>query len=598
MGVVRARLTLCPVSHLSTPLELAYLLAKSRPGMIITTTGPSGIGMIREAMSILDKEDEIQTLVQGKDSTLLDTDGRRLLAQWLDEIKRHLPPPVATSIGRILTVDVDGEADYYGTGTNASGVPVGLDLFDWTRLLSASATDVATLLPASTMYPKEQEQRVAVVIWSSGTTGLRKGVLHTHKTLITACIMAWARKYEAGPWRNGGERWVAVAPFCHIFGFAAVMLPALAQGATLILPPAGRFNLKTYLRLLSDHRATWAAIAPPGIIALRDTNLLKRDSPEYLDDLDLSALKGFVAGGAPVAPEVIITIWKRMGKYVQMGFGTSETLGLHQARGITLIEGLRAEELGSSGQLISNYEVEIRPDEEQQALPTSVRETNYQRFLNELDTQRKMGRFVPRDPCMPGEVLIKGSGVMRGYYSGRGSDEGDGITVDSKLQPFTKDGWYRTGDTGVHDKHGNLWILGRSKETFKVKGFQVAPSELDSLFATHPAVADVAASSFHEAEQGTDVVILYVQPVDETFLPPVEGAGSSRQQEDLLHRQRALVQELSQWTRSRSAYYKWPRYYVLVPTIPKNAAGKTLRKELHSMDHLRVRAPKSVSAKL
>lgn len=97
-----------------------------------------------------------------------------------------------------------------------------------------------------------------------------------------------------------------------------------------------------------------------------------------------------------------------------------------------------------------------------------------------------------------------------------------------------------------------------------VKGFQVAPPELDALFSKHPALADVAAGSHHEKEEGTDVVILYVQPKDASIVAGKESA----------QKQAALLKELDAWVKPLVSYYKIPRYYVFTAAIPKSPSGK------------------------
>lgn len=120
-----------------------------------------------------------------------------------------------------------------------------------------------------------------------------------------------------------------------------------------------------------------------------------------------------------------------------------------------------------------------------------------------------------------------------------------------------------------------------------MKGFQVAPVELDSLFSTHPAVADAAAGHVFEDAEGSDFPVLYIAPKDPKVLQ-----GSSQEQQES---QTALVHELSEWVRGRLAYYKWPRYFVFTPTIPRSPAGKILRKDLHRVQGQRHRAPQSKS---
>lgn len=320
--------------------------------------------------------------------------------------------------------------------------------------------------------------------------------------------------------------------------------------------------------MLSTHRATWANIAPPVVVALRNTPLLDPKSPDFMSHLDLSQLKGFMAGGAPVAPEAIAIVYRRLGKYIQMGYGTSETVGTHQGQALS-IDGKNpsaCKELGSTGVTMTNCQVRIEPDA---SLTEADRSAMHREYVKEAQAKLRRGEYAPSECCIPGEIWTRTPAMMMGYYTGIGSDEGDSV-IDETNKPITEDGWYRSGDEGVLDSAGNLWIIGRTKETFKgtcgkcplsfcamriplmpflhsdrpaVKGFQVAPVELDSLFVTHPAVADAAAGHTFEEAEGSDFPILFIQPKDDSLL---QGAAQHE-------KQAALARELSEWVKSKVA---------------------------------------------
>ncbi|CAO1630360.1 unnamed protein product [Sympodiomycopsis kandeliae] len=564
LGSLRAQCTTTPISSLLSPTEIAYILAKARPRVIVTTKGPQGKGKILEALDILAKG-EVVNEISGTPN--------EFITDYVQELQQHLSQRSSPEQSRIRTVDM--AADYYGTGYTVNGQLVAADPEDWSHLLVATKDDVDRL-PSTRMVEQEQKTRAAFLLWSSGTTGLPKGVLLSHRSVISGCITCWMKPHEAGPWRKGGERWIALAPWCHVFGLAAFLLAGLAQGATIVMPRAGRFDLKTFLTMLSVHRATWANVAPTVVVNLRNTPLLDPKSPEYLENLDLSDLKGFMAGGAPVAPDAIVAVYHRLGKYVQMGYGSSETVGTHQGRHLSLdLQNFAGcKELGSTGACLANCDVRIEPSQD---LSASERLKLHEEYQIEAAAKRRRGEYAPTECCVPGEVLLKTPANMLGYYSGVGSDEG-ASAIDQSNKPFTADGWYRSGDEGVLDADGNLWIIGRTKETFKVKGFQVAPVELDSLFATHPSVGDAAAGHVHEAAEGSDFPIMYLSPKDADILKSRDKAM-------------AAVAELSAWVRSRAAYYKWPRYFVFTDVIPRSPAGKILRKDLDKIEGERLRAP-------
>jgi acyl-CoA synthetase (AMP-forming)/AMP-acid ligase II len=297
-----------------------------------------------------------------------------------------------------------------------------------------------------------------------------------------------------------------------------LLLPTFAMGATMVLPASPKFDLASYLRLVTKYRATKLHIAPPVAIALRNTPLLDRTTTEG-KEIDLSSVKVMLSGGAPTPTEVVKTIYNRTGIPLQLGYGATETGSVSQCEAHDFMNPLSLKELGSAGFAMSNNEVCIRPMEE------TTEEQTKTRFLEAVEQGKlkiKAGEYAAEEPSLPGEVCIRGPHIMLGYYSGLASDEGIGAK-DEKLSStaFTSDGYYRTGDEGVFDKQGRLWLIGRTKELIKVKGFQVPPVELDNLFAKHPETLDAAAAGIVEGDGGEQVV-MYVVPKDQNVLTNLE----------------------------------------------------------------------------
>ena len=236
LGITGAK---CSASLLSTALqvpELAYVLARLRPQVIITTKGRSqGEGRIRLAIqSLVDRSVEIDTGLVPKEE--VQRWARQMAADWdLSErcatVQTGDLPPFRSQ--RIWLVDLAKGADYYGTGLNASGIPAAtLDKRDWINLLrpppghphaNSSEPDSLQRLPFAVqeMNKEELQRRVAIILWSSGTTGKSKGVLISHQAIISEAIgLALTRSYvptSKGKW-GGGERWVALAPWFHVYG--------------------------------------------------------------------------------------------------------------------------------------------------------------------------------------------------------------------------------------------------------------------------------------------------------------------------------------------------------------------------------------------
>lgn len=260
-------------------------------------------------------------------------------------------------------------------------------------------------------------------------------------------------------------------------------------------------------------------IAPPVAVTLRTSPLLDPKSSES-NGIDLSTVRTLLSGGAPTSTEVIKAIYSRTGKVLQIGYGTTETGSNMHSVALELQEGIpdSLEELGSVGTPLGNLQVVIRSLPETSSEQTIAR---YNEVIEEGKLKRKAGECAPIDPGMPGEILFKGPHIMLGYYSGLGSDDDSagGGARDAQLTngALTLDGYYRTGDEGVLDYRGRLWITGRIKELIKVKGFQVPPSELDSLFAKHPEVAEAAAAGITEGDAGEQIV-MYIIPRDASLI--------------------------------------------------------------------------------
>ncbi|UTT95313.1 hypothetical protein NDA17_000886 [Ustilago hordei] len=579
LGTVAANLTVCPISTYLSPRELAYILAKARPQVLFTSVGAEGEVPLRKALQLLlDSPSSNNGQVKGAEFQAW---ARELARDWDESKAARLEKSnqVPYRCRRIWTVDVSSGMDYYGTSFNRNGVASAHDPRDWTHLLlpppgskaegSIASLDRPAFNPAP-MTPEEQQRRVAFVLWSSGTTGQSKGVLISHKALISNTMGVWdTNPHFSGTSRGangGGERWITLAPWYHVYGLATVLLPTVAFGTTLIIPSTPKFDLGYYLSLVTRYRATFSHIAPAVAVALRSCPHLDPASP-LSNGIDLSSIAAFLTGGAPVPVEVVRKVFERTGKYIQLGYGTTETCSTSQTSGLAMdadTQGAR-DELGSVGRPAPNTQIQIRP------LPGTSKQQVDQRVeeIRAVSRQaRARGERVPSDPGIVGEVLIRAPAVMSGYFSGLSSETHSALDEELTGGAFTEDGWYRSGDEGCLDSKGRLWITGRTKELIKVKGFQVPPAELDDLFATHPELVDAAATGFVEDKStGEEQVLLLVVPKDKTILT----------QEQKMHE---LASRLHTWVGDKTAYYKWPSTYLFSESAPRNPTGKLLRKDI------------------
>jgi long-subunit acyl-CoA synthetase (AMP-forming) len=188
-------------------------------------------------------------------------------------------------------------------------------------------------------------------------------------------------------------------------------------------------------------------------VILRHTPLLT-SSEMQKHALDLSTVKGMMSGGASVPAEVIEGVYHRTGIMIQMSMGTTETISTSGVRSTTLEHSLSEGNLGSSGLVFDGAQIRI-------AGGASKEEVD--RWQKECEAKRAAGERVPLGPGAPGEILIGGDTVMLGYYSGKGAEEGGALDAEATKGAFTLDGLYRTGDEGMLDAKGNLWITGRIK---------------------------------------------------------------------------------------------------------------------------------------
>jgi len=273
--------------------------------------------------------------------------------------------------------------------------------------------------------------------FSSGTTGLSKGVMLTHRNLVANMEQIRSVHRIAVD-----DVLVGVLPFFHIYGQVVVLNLGLSQGATVVTLP--RFEMGAFLDVLERHRVTRAHIAPPIVLGLAKT--------PGLESREL-ALKVVISGAAPLDAETADRASERLGAPIRQGYGMTEASPVTH---IAADEGLEDQDPGSIGPLVSSTEGRLVD-------PDSGEDTD--------DT---------------GELWVRGPQVMRGYL---GDEEATAATL-------TADGWLKTGDIARVGEGDIFWIVDRVKELIKYKGYQVPPAELEALLIGHPAVADAAVIPF------------------------------------------------------------------------------------------------------
>ena len=287
---------------------------------------------------------------------------------------------------------------------------------------------------------------LAALPYSSGTTGLPKGVMLTHRNLVANVV-----QFEAVDDGDEDDVLIAVLPFFHIYGMTLLVNAALRTGQTVVTMP--RFDLEQFLQLMQDHRVNKAFLVPPILVALAKHPMV--------DQFDLSALVRIVSGAAPLGDELAAAVHARLGCEVKQGYGMTETSPVTHFVPASVSPWTK---YGSVGPVVPGVDA----------------------MLVDVETGDEVADGER------GELWVRGPNVMTGYL---GNDEATDHTLDA-------DGWLHTGDVAVVDADGDFTIVDRVKELIKYKGYQVPPAELEALLLAHDDIADAAVIPVPDEEAG------------------------------------------------------------------------------------------------
>lgn len=297
--------------------------------------------------------------------------------------------------------------------------------------------------PLAAQVPIDLDAHTVVLPYSSGTTGLPKGVMLSHRNLVVNVDQVIAAA-DFQP----GEVAAGFLPFFHIYGMTVLMNVHLGGGGAVVTMP--RFDLPLFLQICQDHQAQRLWIVPPVALALAKHPLV--------DEYDLSSVHQVFSGAAPLGAELSDAVAQRLDCTSLQGYGMTELSPVSHTTPGT------APRSGASGLTVPN---------------TTCR-------IVDIDTGADL------DPGEEGELWIKGPQVMQGYLN----------NPEATAETITEDGWLRTGDIAKFDADGYMFIVDRLKELIKYKGFQVAPAELEATLVTMEGITDAAVIGLPDEEAG------------------------------------------------------------------------------------------------
>jgi acyl-CoA synthetase (AMP-forming)/AMP-acid ligase II len=306
-----------------------------------------------------------------------------------------------------------------------------------------------------------------------------------------------------------GETLLSPLPFFHIYGMLASMLYSAWKGNSVITM-SGRFDFALMLEMIKEYQPAHAHLVPPILLALAKHPIV--------DQYDFSCMKTIVSAAAPLGRETQDAVTERLGCIVKQAWGMSELSPIG-----TMTSAFN-NKTGSVGPLVPN---------------------TFGKILDE--NGKTLG------PNQAGELAIKGPQVMMGYLD----------DPDKTQECLSSSGWLRTGDVAYYDEEGFIYITDRIKELIKVRGFQVAPAELEELLLGHDMVNDVAVIQIEDEESGE---------LPRAYIVLKEACDKSHEE---------MEQEIYEWVKERVAPHKrLDGGIVFTDLIPKSASGKILRRVL------------------
>ncbi|XP_038897161.1 4-coumarate--CoA ligase 2-like [Benincasa hispida] len=308
---------------------------------------------------------------------------------------------------------------------------------------------------------------VVALPYSSGTTGLPKGVMLTHKGLITS-VAQQIDGQNPNLYYRGDDVILCVLPFFHIYSLNSILLCGIRAGAAIMIMQ--KFDIVSLFQLIEKYRISIMPIVPPIFLAIAKSSEFEK--------YDVSSVRVLKSGGAPLGKELEDAVRAKFpAAILAQGYGMTEagpvlTMSLAFAKEPFQVKA------GACGTVVRNAEMKIVDPETGASLPANS----------------------------AGEICIRGDQIMKGYLN----------DLESTKRTIDKEGWLHTGDIGFIDDD-ELFIVDRLKELIKFKAFQVAPAELEALLITHPKLSDAAVIGMADEEAGEVPVAFVVKESDGTI---------------------------------------------------------------------------------
>ena len=445
-----------------TITERVFSNLTTRPDEVVLIDGPTGRSLTATAFI-----DQVKRLAGGL--TAAGLGAGKTVALMAPNIPEYCVVfhGVAWAGGTITTLNPTYTADEIAHQLSDAGADILITIPDFMETAKAGAggRDVVAIGtseyealfgdPVEDQVPVDLDEHTVVLPYSSGTTGLPKGVMLSHRNLSVNVDQAIvAADFQPG------ETTAAFLPLFHIYGMTVLMNVHLAGGGALVTMP--RFDLQMFLQISQDHKAKRMWVVPPVAIALAKHPIV--------DDFDLSALEQVFIAAAPSGPELSDAVAARLNCTALQGYGMTELSPVSH-----VVPG-NAPRSGAAGVLISNTTCKIVDPDSGEAKPTGEE----------------------------GELWIKGPQVMQGYLN----------NPEATAQTITVDGWLRTGDIARVDADGYMFIVDRLKELIKYKGFQVAPAELEATLVSMDGIIDAAAIGIPDEEAGELPIAFVIRAED------------------------------------------------------------------------------------